>query len=144
MKTVMVSFIFIVLSFNIACAHEPKHESRSPVVNFEKNSEGFFVNKSDAFYLRYMWESFVALNWPNKTGERDAPDEKQIPVSRAPLVWETCPQPQEVFLLPDQWKNFPDFILMSYLPSKARFPGQKINVSVYSCNNPASQPFNQD
>jgi hypothetical protein len=70
MKTVFLSFIFIVFSLTIACANEPEQEFRLPVVNFEKNSDGFFVNKSNAFYLRYMWESIVALNWPNKTGAK--------------------------------------------------------------------------
>ncbi len=38
----------------------------------------------------------------------------------------------------------PDFMVMSYLLSKARFPKQKINVSGFSCNSSASQPFDQD
>ena len=100
MKTVILSCTLIILGLTIASANKPEREYSLPVVNFEKNSDGFFVNKSNEFYLRYMWESFVALNWPNKKGSRDAPDIKnKIPGSRAPLVWETYPQPQEVFLL---------------------------------------------
>lgn len=118
MKTVFLSFTLIILSLPIACASEPERDYILPVVNFEKNSDGFFVNKSNEFYLRYMWESFVALNWPNKIGSRDTPDTKnKTPASNAPLVWETYPQPQEVFLLPDQWKNYPDWEDIQDLPA---------------------------
>lgn len=89
MKTVLLSFILFIFSLTTACASEPGREYKLPVVNFEKISDGFFVNKSNEFYLRYMWESFVALNWPNKIESRDTPDIKQTPSSRAPLVWET-------------------------------------------------------
>jgi hypothetical protein len=117
MKTIILSFTLILLSLNIACANEPVREFRLPVVNFEINSDGFFVNKSNEFYLRYMWKSFVALNWPNKIGSRGTPDIKKIPGSRALLVWETYPQPQEVFLLPDQWENYPDWDDIPDLPA---------------------------
>jgi hypothetical protein len=118
MKTIFLSVILLILSLPAACANGPESGYKLPVVNFEKNSDGFFVNKSDEFYLRYMWESFVALNWPNKIGVRDTPDiESKTPASKAPLVWETYPQPQEVFLLSDQWKKYPDWENIPDLPA---------------------------
>ncbi len=89
-----------------------------PVVNFTKDAQGFFVNKPDAFYLRYMWESFVALSWAAKPGERGVPDQQAtMPASDSPLVWETLPQAQEVFLLPELWDNYPDWQNIPYLPA---------------------------
>ena len=61
MKTVILSCTLIILGLTIASANKPEREYSLPVVNFEKNSDGFFVNKSNEFYLRYMWESFCCI-----------------------------------------------------------------------------------
>jgi len=115
--------IFFVVTMTSAKEQDQRPEYLPPVVNFEKDANGFYINKSDAFYLRYMWQSFVALSWsnvPNKTGQykyRDNPDRNnKIPASKSPLVWETYPQPQEVFLLPDKWDNYPDWENIPDLP----------------------------
>lgn len=108
----------LLISFTLNAQIKKSHpEYLPPVVNFEKDANGFFLNKSDDFYLRYMWKSFVALNWPNKSGQRDKPDSgNSTPASQSPLVWETYPQPQEVFLLPTQWDNYPDWKNIPDLP----------------------------
>ena len=118
LKRYFILFTFLLIVFDVdAQIIKNQPEYLPPVVNFEKDNNGFFFNKSDAFYLRYMWKSFVALNWPNKSGQRDNPDSKNlIPASRAPLVWETYPQPQEVFLLPKYWDDYPDWKNIPDLP----------------------------
>ncbi len=120
MKTKYSGFIVLLLMVSMPQAHEdePAQGYLLPVVNFEKNAEGFYLNKGDEFYLRYMWKSFVALNWSNKKGSRDTPDkDNKVPGSKAPLVWETYPQPQEVFLLSDRWDNYPKWKNIPDLPA---------------------------
>jgi hypothetical protein len=52
--------------------------------------------------------SFVALKWPAKQSPRGEPDNHAtVPAAKYPLVWETLPQPQEVFLLRSGWNNYP-------------------------------------
>lgn len=101
---------------NAATTQRPAYQL--PVVNFEKDAQGFYVNQSNEYYLRYMWQSFVAISWPNVDGERDSADSNVLlPASRSPLVWETMPQPQEVFLPSSQWDNYPDWKHVPYLPA---------------------------
>jgi hypothetical protein len=86
-----------------------------PVVNFAQDRNGFYINETDEFYLRYMWDSFVALNWPTKRNdkgvlERGIPDTQATrPAMGKPVVWETYPQPQDVFLLPAGWHGYPQW-----------------------------------
>ncbi len=139
----LLSSIFITAS-----AQEPyqRPDYRLPVANFEKDNKGFYVNKSDEFYLKYMWQSFVALNWPNSEIKRDAPSKSsQLPASQSPVVWETYPQPQEVFLLPSQWGNYPDWENIPDLPAgmtvkkiKALCRGfsEKKDIVLYDINQP--------
>lgn len=88
-----------------------------PVVNFDRDSDGFYVNKPDAFYLDYMWQSFVALNWPAASGRGEPDTSNRQPAVQSPVVWETLPQAQEVFLLPSQWDNYPDWSNIPQLPA---------------------------
>ncbi len=123
MKTWIKTLICLqLLMGTIAAVNAQDNQSRPayvlPVVNFDQDAEGFFVNKSDEFYLRYMWESFVALSWANTPGARGLADPRVgVPGSRSPLVWETLPQAQEVFLLPEQWDDYPDWDNIPYLPA---------------------------
>ncbi len=63
-------------------------------------------------YHDFMWQSFIALNWPakrDKEATRGEPDLKasildsagdgELPVT----VWETYRTPHEIFLPPDEW-----------------------------------------
>ncbi len=118
MKHLIITTLFGCLM--TAHAKDPstaRPEYLPPVANFNQDADGYWLNKDDAFYLRYMWQSFVALNWPAETGRRGVPDaSSKIPASRSPLVWETYPQPQEVFLLPSQWHDYPDWHDIPDLP----------------------------
>lgn len=119
MSKCVLALIFALFSFFVFSAQPNKvrPEYLPPVINFKKDKDGFFINKNAPFYLRYMWQSFVALSWPNVPGYRDRPDRKRhLPGSASPLVWETYPQPQEVFLLADKWANYPDWETIPSLP----------------------------
>ena len=112
--------LIITLAFFVSASgakDNKQPEYLPPVANFTQDSNGFFINKSDDFYLRYMWQSFVALNWPNSKNGRDTPDtSNKVPGSQSPVVWETYPQPQEVFLLDDQWDDYPEWDNIPHLP----------------------------
>jgi hypothetical protein len=89
-----------------------------PVMNFAKDADGYYLNVADEEYVRYMWESFVALNWPAKAGARGEPDTAaNAPASRHPVVWETLAQPQEVFLAETQWASYPAWNELPRLPA---------------------------
>ncbi len=80
----------------------------------------------EAFY-HYIWQSFIALNWPNEpikenaegtaiiSGFRGVPDPKKSILDQTgnqkdgmPFsVWERYKEPTEVFLPPAQWANYP-------------------------------------
>ena len=99
-------------------AQSPNPPYQLPVLNFDKDSQGFYVNVSDEAYLRYMWESFVALNWPAERGVRGEPDTgASKPAGRSPVVWETYAQPQEVFLLSSDWATYPTWDQIKTLPA---------------------------
>lgn len=89
-----------------------------PVLNFEQDSDGYYSNVSDEEYLRYMWDSFVALNWPARAGARGEPDiAAAAPALSFPVVWETLPQPQEVFLPQQQWADYPEWEQIASRPA---------------------------
>lgn len=69
-------------------------------------------------YYDFMWQSFIALNWPHdksKDAIRGQPDLQasildikgpgKLPVT----VWETYREPEEIFLPPAQWDNYPNW-----------------------------------
>lgn len=118
-KTVIILLVILISLTSVQAQHKSSVEPYVlPVINFSKDSQGFFVNQSDEFYLRYMWKSFVALSWAAKPGTRGVPDRQAgMPASHSPLVWETLPQPQEVFLLSKFWDNYPDWENIPYLPA---------------------------
>jgi len=110
------SVLFLCLVFLPVYADRPSYQL--PVLNFEKDKEGYFVNVSDEAYLRYMWDSFVALNWPAESNERGSPDTTATrPASRFPVVWETNAQPQEVFLPSSRWPDYPGWDHLPVLPA---------------------------
>ncbi len=117
-KTVLCLQLVVMMMGTVAAQGDEDRPSYVlPVVNFDQDSQGFYVNKPDEFYLRYMWESFVAISWPNAAGSRGQADTAiSTPASRSPLVWETLPQAQEVFLLPKFWDDYPDWDSIPYLP----------------------------
>ena len=107
------------LIFSGALAAEvARNAYQLPVMTFAKDAGGYYVNVSDEAYLRYMWDSFVALNWPAEAGSRGEPDTAATrPASRYPVVWETLAKPQEVFLPESEWANYPVWNKLSRLPA---------------------------
>ena len=108
----------VCLTATLAMA-EPRHpDYQLPVLDFKQDAEGYYVNVSDEAYLRYMWDSFVALSWPARSHERGQPDTRATaPATKSPVVWETLPQPQEVFLLPSAWSDYPQWDQIETLPA---------------------------
>jgi hypothetical protein len=105
------------LTATLAVAEARHPDYQLPVLEFEQDAEGYYVNVSDEAYLRYMWDSFVALSWPAKARERGQPDTRATaPATKSPVVWETLPQPQEVFLLPSAWSDYPQWDQIESLP----------------------------
>jgi len=59
----------------------------------------------------FMWKTFVAINWPQKTnGKRAEPDSSaslapwaDTDQSEGPVVWQSYRRPNEVFVDPDDW-----------------------------------------
>ena len=102
---------FIIPTLTIA------QEYQIPVMTFKKDAEGFFVNQTDLDYVDYMWNSFVALNWPAKQGVRGQPDtSKKQPAVQSPVVWQTYAQPQEALLPPSYWGQYPQWNDLPRLP----------------------------
>lgn len=104
-------FLLFVTSFVTAfsassAAREPY---QLPVLEFKQNSDQFYVNVSDDAYLRYMWDSFVALNWPASKQRGEPNTSARKPASSYPVVWETLAQPGEVFLPSTEWDSYPDW-----------------------------------
>ncbi len=67
-------------------------------------------NRPERDYLDYAWRSFVALSWPAKPGwvHRGEPDKSNpVPASRPPVVWETWPYTEDVFLPSGNWGDYP-------------------------------------
>ena len=104
--------------FSAASAYESTPAPyQLPVLEFKKDKQGFYQNVPDSDYLRYMWDSFVALNWP-ASGQRGEPDKSaRKPASRHPVVWETMASPQEVFLPSSNWVNYPMWADLTPLPA---------------------------
>ncbi len=91
-----------------------------------------------ALFYDYIWKSFIAISWPNEelelsgdgkriiAGTRGTPDTSKSILDQtgntadgmAFAVWETYKEPEEVFLYPDQWKNYPDWNSPRPLPAK--------------------------
>ncbi len=106
----------------IAITHFPSpaiaQDYELPVMTFTTDSNGFFVNRTDLDYVDYMWESFVALSWPAKSGVRGQPDTTvNQPAVKSPLVWQTYAQPQEALLPPSYWDNYPAWDDLPQLPA---------------------------
>ena len=53
---------------------------------------------SDAAVDCYMWQTFIALNWPADAGQRGEPDRAQPFGSEGQTVWESFKSSDEVFL----------------------------------------------
>ncbi len=106
-KCALVGLLSLVY-MQCAAGQPERQPYQLPVLNFDQDSDGYYLNVSDEEYLRYMWDSFVALNWPAKAGLRGEPDIAAVaPALTYPVVWETLPQPQEVFLHQSKWKHYP-------------------------------------
>ena len=76
----------------------------------------FDPNTQQQAYYDFMWQTFIAINWPwNETGRRGQPNvNKSIldqrgsgPLDRS--VWETYREPGEIFLPPSQFSNYPEW-----------------------------------
>ena len=104
----------------------------------------------------FMWQSFVALNWPWKTnGSRGQPDINESPApwntgeeSEGPVVWETYLKPNEVFIQPRLWPvDWNDEPPQSSCPEAGNFLGIRMISSSstnYSDNSDGlNQPFIQ-
>ncbi|MEM7480674.1 MAG: hypothetical protein AAF481_05835 [Acidobacteriota bacterium] len=73
------------------------------------------VQQQNTFY-DFMWRSFIALNWPHQEGgERGQPSQTDSILTQAgfgplvPSVWETYRSPDEIFLPPVQWNDYPSW-----------------------------------
>lgn len=113
-----VCFIsFIAVAFSSVLYADNRKPYQLPVLEFKKGSDGFYDNVSDDEYLHYMWQSFVALNWPASLnrGEPDARAKK--PASSHPVVWETLAKPQQVFLPSSEWHNYPEWTDLTPMPA---------------------------
>src|SRR5690606_5188649 len=55
-----------------------------------------FASQED--FDRYSWQTFVALNWPAKSGQRGEPDCDQSIGAEGPLVWQTFKTVEQIFL----------------------------------------------
>lgn len=80
-------------------------------------------------YYDFMWRSFIALNWPNVPittamvngrhvitgGFRGEPDTRASILDQTgnrvvgPGVWETYREPDEIFLPPEKWPDYPQW-----------------------------------
>lgn len=132
MIRILAILFLIFLQWNVSFAENKPQKSnyQLPVMTYEKNEEDFWINKPNQDYLEYMWESFVALSWANEDGRRGKPDKRnKIPASKSPLVWESYPQPQEVFLSPAKWDNYPTWEKIPDLPV-----GMKVKKIKKLCN----------
>lgn len=76
----------------------------------------FNPDTQQAAYHEFIWQTFVALNWPAKDGGvRGEPDTAKSILDQKgfgtldPAVWETYREPFEIFPPPDQWDNYPDW-----------------------------------
>lgn len=100
---------------SMAASNRAQHQM--PVLEFSKDRGGYYMNVSDDAYLRYMWESFVALNWPASTLRGQADTKSRIPASSYPVVWETLAKPQQVFLPSTAWGNYPIWEDLTPMPA---------------------------
>ncbi|MEN8174395.1 MAG: hypothetical protein ABFS23_01445, partial [Pseudomonadota bacterium] len=126
-------FLILLASASITAGERAIPAYQLPVMVFEKDGNGFYKNKTDKDYLRYMWESFVALNWPALPGQRGEPDKNASrPASRHPVVWETMAQPQEVFLPDSDWKDYPEWKALPVLPAGLTVPKAQTLCEGYS------------
>ena len=103
----------------------------------------------------FMWQSFIALNWPHKDGgSRGEPDTQKSLApwsdtfeSAGPVVWETYRRPDQVFLPPKLWP----FSWDDELPQEVCFPGSDPAIKVLNVNatdysesaDGINQPFTQ-
>jgi hypothetical protein len=90
-----------------------------------------------------MWQTFVAINWPQKTkGKRAQPDTKGSLAawgpgdqSEGPVVWQSYRRPNEVFLPPSEWPirwNAPPEGLLTVCPaSKGPFGLAPMTISTH-------------
>ena len=111
------------------------------------------VTQKDIY--EFMWQTFIALNWPHKTGgSRGEPDtEKTLApwsdglTSDGPVVWETYRRPDQVFLPPSEWP----ITWNEELPQNVCFPGSGSKIKVLNVNETdysefadgINQPFTQ-
>lgn len=97
----------LLLVFDQVCAAPPAWEL--PALTFDKDLHGFYLNVEDEVYLRYMWDSFVALNWPATARVRGQVDIKcsgsrhttSGRVGDLPHAWRSLPAIDEVAQLPN-------------------------------------------
>lgn len=104
----------------------------------------------------FMWESFVAINWPQlNSGNRAQPDRNATLAhwgsgleSEGPVVWQSYRRPNEVFVKPKQWpirwNDTPNLQSLCTTPGI----GQPMTVNSFSTNysdfsDGLNQPFIQ-
>ncbi len=65
-------------------------------------------DQSDA--ITFAWQTFVAVGWPAKAGERGVPDPSKVIGQPGAVVWQTWKQPEEIFLsdgaAPPPWNDW--------------------------------------
>ncbi len=103
----------------------------------------------------FMWQSFVALNWPWQTdGSRGQPDDEGYLApwntgqeSQGPVVWETYRKPTEVFIKPKLWPiTWDEEFQQPSCPGAGNFPDMRIigSSTNYSDNSDGlNQPYIQ-
>lgn len=85
----MNKVLYCVISFGVLGAHAA---SLSPVLPKDLSES------TQAAADQFSWQSFVALSWPAKMGERGQADTTKKPGDAGPIVWETFKVTEEVFL----------------------------------------------
>jgi hypothetical protein len=117
LRLLTITFMAALVTPTVSSASSDRAQYQMPVLEFSKDRRDYYVNVSDDAYLRYMWKSFVALNWP-ASAQRGQPDKRsRKPASSYPVVWETLAKPQQVFLPSTAWGNYPVWEDLTSMPA---------------------------
>jgi hypothetical protein len=90
----------------------------------------------------FSWQSFIALNWPAKSGSRGVPDQPDNPdtflkaAAGTPVVWDTYKDSEELFGQKDQRPTPWDSTTIPVNPCPSAPPGQKTLIFLTKGNTP--------
>ena len=150
LSCLVLSISVVVLNANAA---SPSELARVPLLLFKPPAETATIfNKTDQDYIDYAWRSFIALNWPamrplggENRGQPNVSD-GTYPGSAQPLVWETWPYTDQVFLPSGNWmkakghKGTTDYPTWRQLPVTPSFPLTDQDGKITSYQSPPPPP----